>query len=52
MANNNKYIDRYKKEHYGRVTIWLPKEVKERWQAKAKAAGVTLTEYIRSKVEA
>lgn len=50
MANNNKYIDQYKRDHYGRVTMWLPKEEKERWQAEAKKAGMNLTEYIRSKV--
>ena len=48
---NNKYIDQYKRDHYDRVLIWLPKGMKEKWTALAKAEGITLTEYIKRKVE-
>ena len=43
--NKTAYNITYTREHYARVVMNVKPEVKERLQANAKAAGMTLTDY-------
>lgn len=45
-----KYQNEYNKQKYDRITIMVPKGVKEELKAKAKAEGMSMNEYICSKV--
>ena len=42
--------DAWKKENRERLGLTLPKGTKEKWQAKADAEGISLTEYIVRKM--
>ena len=43
---------KWERENYERVSLNLPKGKKAIWMAKAQEMGISLTEYIISKVEA
>lgn len=45
------YNSEYNRKNYDRIELKVPKGKKAEWQAKAKAAGVSLTEYITDKME-
>lgn len=47
--NQNKYIQRYVKENYSRISIVCRPEVKEELKKKATAAGLTLSQYLIKK---
>jgi uncharacterized protein (DUF1778 family) len=47
--NQSKYIQAYMKEHYSRIEIKCKPEIKEQLAAKAKAAGLTLSQYLIKK---
>ena len=47
--NQSKYIQAYMKEHYSRIEIKCQPGVKEELAAKAKAAGLTLSQYLIKK---
>lgn len=42
------YIAAYNKENYSRIEMKVPKELKENWEHKAEAAGMSLTAWIRN----
>lgn len=44
--DQSKYIQQYMKEHYARIEIKCRPEVKQELAAKAKAAGLTLSQYL------
>ena len=45
------YNAEYNKKNYDRIEMKIPKGKKAEWQAKAKAAGLSLTEFILKKIE-
>lgn len=45
------YNTAYNKKNYDRIELKIPKGKKAEWQAKAKAAGMSLTEFISKKIE-
>jgi len=45
------YVASYNRANYDRVDLKIPKGKKSEWKAKAKAAGLSLTEWIVQKVE-
>lgn len=45
------YIRSYNEKTYDRVELKIPKGKKAEWKAKAQADGMSLTEWITSKVE-
>jgi len=45
------YNMQYNKLKYDRIELKVPKGKKAEWQAKAKAAGMSLTEYITKRME-
>ena len=47
--NQSKYIQAYMKEHYARIEIKCRPEVKQELAAKAKDAGLTLSQYLIKK---
>ena len=47
--DQNKYIQKYIKDNYARISIACKPEVKEELAAKAKAAGLTLSQYLIKK---
>lgn len=47
--DQSKYIQRYMKEHYSRIEIKCRPEIKKELAAKAKAAGLTLSQYLIKK---
>lgn len=47
--DQNKYIQQYMKENYVRISIACRPEIKEELAAKAKAAGLTLSQYLIKK---
>lgn len=47
--DQNKYIQAYVKEHYARISIVCKPEEKERLVEKAKASGLTLSQYLIKK---
>ena len=49
--NQNEYIANYNKENYDRIELKIPKGKKAEWKAKAKAEGLSLTEWITKQVE-
>jgi uncharacterized protein (DUF1778 family) len=44
--DQSKYIQAYMKEHYARIEIKCRPEIKQELAAKAKAAGLTLSQYL------
>ena len=46
QANNNAYINDYKKQHYDRISILLPKGKKKDLQEYAKANNLTVNQLI------
>lgn len=44
--DQNAYIKRYNKQNYARVCLQVPPKIKEEWQAKAKAEGMSLTAWL------
>lgn len=42
------YVAAYNKENYSRIEMKVPKELKENWEHKAEAAGMSLTAWIRN----
>lgn len=48
--NQAAYTAAYHKEHYDRIEMKIPKGLKAEWQAKAKAEGLSLTEWIMKKI--
>jgi hypothetical protein len=42
------YVAAYNKEKYSRIEMKVPKEIKENWEHKAEAAGMSLTAWIRN----
>ena len=49
--NQSEYIANYNKETYDRIELKIPKGKKAEWKAKAKAEGLSLTEWITKQVE-
>ena len=49
--DQNAYKAEFNKANYDRIELKIPKGKKADWTAKAKAAGMSLTEYIMKKVE-
>ena len=47
--DQSRYIADWKKENYSRIVIDCRKEVKEQLKEKAKAAGMSLSEYLITK---
>ena len=47
--DQSKYIQAYMKEHYARIEIKCRPEIKEELMRKAKAAGLTLSQYLVKK---
>lgn len=45
------YIANYNKENYDRIELKIPKGKKAEWKAKAKAEGLSLTEWITKQIE-
>lgn len=45
-ANNSAYINTYKKQHYDRITVLLPKGKKKDLQEYARANGTTVSKLI------
>lgn len=46
--NQNEYIAAYNKANYSRIEMKVPKELKENWEHKAEAAGMSLTAWLRN----
>lgn len=46
--DQKQYIAGYNKQNYSRIEMKVPKEVKENWEYKAAAAGMSLTSWIRN----
>lgn len=44
--NQTAYIQRYNKQNYARVCLQVPPKVKDDWQARAKASGMSLTSWL------
>ena len=44
--DQSKYIQQYMKEHYSRIEIKCKPEIKEELMRKAKAEGLTLSQYL------
>ena len=44
--DQNAYIQRYNKQNYARVCLQVTPKIKEEWQAKAKAEGMSLTAWL------
>lgn len=44
--DQNAYIQRYNKQNYARVCLQVPPKIKEEWQSKAKAEGMSLTAWL------
>lgn len=44
--NQAAYIQRYNKQNYARVCLQVPPKVKDDWQARAKASGMSLTSWL------
>ena len=44
--DQNAYIKQYNKQNYARVCLQVPPKIKEEWQAKAKAEGMSLTAWL------
>ena len=49
--NQNAYIREYNEKTYDRIELKIPKGKKAEWKAKAKAEGLSLTEWITKQVE-
>ena len=49
--DQNAYIQKYNKQNYSRVCLQVPPKVKEEWQLKAKAEGMSLTAWLISKTK-
>lgn len=49
--NQSEYIANYNKETYDRIELKIPKGKKAEWKAKAKAEGLSLTEWITKQIE-
>lgn len=47
--DQNKYIQKYIKENYARISIACKPEIKKTLTEKAKAAGLTLSQYLIKK---
>lgn len=52
MQTRTPYLNQYQKDHYVRVNLAITPEERSRWRTWAKAAGETLTGFIRSSLEA
>ena len=48
--DQKKYIQEYNKEHYARVIIDIPKEMKQRWKSAAELEHKPLTAFVREAV--
>ena len=46
-----KYIAEYNKKNYDRLTLMVPKGLKDQWKEQAKAEGMSLTAWIIKKTE-
>lgn len=44
--DQNKYTNEFKKEHYDRITVLVPKGTKARWKAAAQRRGKSLSAYV------
>ena len=44
--DQNAYIQEYNKRNYARVCLQVPPKVKDDWQARAKAEGISLTAWL------
>lgn len=44
--DQNSYIQEYNKKNYSRVCLQVPPKVKDDWQARAKAEGMSLTAWL------
>lgn len=44
--DQNSYIQEYNKKNYARVCLQVPPKVKEEWQTKANASGMSLTSWL------
>lgn len=40
------YIQQYNKQNYARVCLQVPPKIKEDWQERAKASGMSLTSWL------
>ena len=49
--DQNSYIQEYNKKNYARVCLQVLPKVKEEWQSKAKAEGMSLTAWLISKTK-
>ena len=49
--DQNSYIQEYNKQNYARVCLQVPPKIKEEWQSKAKAEGMSLTAWLISKTK-
>lgn len=49
--NQSEYIANYNKENYDRIELKIPKGKKAEWKTKAKAEGLSLTEWITKQIE-
>ena len=49
--NQNEYIAAYNKANYSRIEMKVPKALKENWEHKAEAAGMSLTAWITKQIE-
>jgi len=49
--DQNAYIREYNEKTYDRIELKIPKGKKAEWKAKAKAEGLSLTEWITKQVE-
>lgn len=44
--DQNSYIQEYNKKNYSRVCLQVPPKIKEEWQERAKASGMSLTSWL------
>ena len=49
--DQNAYIREYNEKTYDRIELKIPKGKKAEWKAKAKAEGLSLTEWITKQIE-
>ena len=49
--DQNAYIQQYNKQNYARVCLQVPPKIKEEWQSKAKAEGMSLTAWLINKTK-
>ena len=49
--NQTAYIREYNEKTYDRIELKIPKGKKAEWKAKAKAEGLSLTEWITKQIE-